>query len=152
MNPQVFEGIQAICNTHARHLSWAMQQLEQLKPFTPELLSGLEPVQLAIFDQFIIRFSKLQDAMGMKLLPAVLELSFDDSSPAFIDQLNKLEKLGALSSTTQWLKFREMRNQFSHDYPDDPQIQCALLIKAFAMAADLLAELRRVESYSSKYL
>ena len=35
---------------------------------------------------------------------------------------------------SQWLQLREMRNQFSHEYPDDPEIQASLLNKAFALA------------------
>ncbi|MDP5207455.1 hypothetical protein ORI99_10500 [Alishewanella sp. SMS9] len=48
--------------------------------------------------------------------------------------MNRLEKIGALDSVEQWLKLREMHNQFAHDYPDDPEIQAALLNKAFGIA------------------
>ncbi|GAA3535883.1 hypothetical protein [Zobellella aerophila] len=56
--------------------------------------------------------------MGAKLLPGILELTKEQGALAtFIDKLNRLEKIGALSSAEQWLELREMRNQFAHDYP-----------------------------------
>ncbi|MCH8538856.1 MAG: hypothetical protein LAT66_13925 [Alkalimonas sp.] len=153
MNRDIFLSIADICQTHAERLRWAMNELEQRKPFTPETLGKLSQLELAIFDQFIVRFSKLQDAMGAKLLPAILELTHEEGELAsFIDKLHRLEKIGALSSSNQWLKLREMRNQFAHDYPDDPEIQASLLSKAFDMATVLLNELEHVLSFAEKYL
>ncbi len=112
-----------------------MGQLESEKPISAEDIQHLTDNDLAIFDQFIARFSKLQDAMGAKLLPAVLELTHEEGELAtFIDKLNRLEKMGAIASTDDWLKLREIRNQFSHDYPNYPEIQAALLNKSFVMA------------------
>ena len=73
MNKAVFQGIVDICQTHAERLHWSMQHLADKKPFTATRLSELTDIELAIFDQFIVRFSKLQDAMGAKLLPAIIE-------------------------------------------------------------------------------
>lgn len=153
MNKAVFQGIVDICHTHAERLRWAMQHLAEKKPFTPACLSQLSDMELAIFDQFIVRFSKLQDVMGAKLLPAVIELTHEEGElSAFIDKLNRLEKIGALESVELWLKLREMRNQFAHDYPDDPEIQSALLNKAFGMAEHLLTCLQHVVHFAAKYV
>jgi len=152
MNKDVFQGIVDICLAHAGRLRWSMLQLEEKKPFTAERVSRLTDIELAIFDQFIVRFSKLQDIMGAKLLPAVLELTYEEGElDTFIDKLNRLEKIGALSSVEQWLRLREMRNQFAHDYPDDPEIQASLLNKAFDMADYLLDALDRSVRFSAKY-
>jgi hypothetical protein len=152
MNKAVFQGIMAICEVHAERLRWAMSQLAEKKPFSVESLAQLTEIELAIFDQFIVRFSKLQDVMGAKLLPAVLELTHEEGElNTFIDKLNRLEKIGALSSVEQWLKLREMRNQFAHDYPDDPEIQSSLLNKAFVMADELLNTLDHVIHFSARY-
>jgi len=135
MNKAVFQGIVDICQTHADRLRWSMQQFSNEKPFTAERLSLLTDIELAVIDQFTVRFSKLQDAMGSKLLPGVLELTYEEGElNTFIDKLNRLEKIGALNSVEQWLKLREMRNQFAHDYPDDPEIRASLLNRAFDMA------------------
>ncbi|MDO9623706.1 MAG: hypothetical protein Q7J46_06920 [Pseudomonas sp.] len=152
MNKPVFDGIVDICQTHAQRLRWAMEQLAQKKPLTAQALQKLTDIELAVCDQFIVRFSKLQDAMGAKLLPAVIELTHEEGELAtFIDKLNRLEKIGALTSVDQWLKLREMRNQFAHDYPNDPEIQASLLNKAFDMAAQLLTILDQVVVFSKKY-
>lgn len=152
MNPVVLQGIIDICLTHAERLRWSKQQLASKKPFSAASLAQLTEIELAIFDQFIVRFSKLQDMMGAKLLPAIIELTHEEGElNTFIDKLNRLEKIGALESVEQWLKFREMRNQFAHDYPDDPEIQASLLNKAYIMAEELLSTLDHVIHFSKKY-
>ena len=42
------------------------------RPITPAKLERLTPLDLAVCDQFIARFAKLQDTMGAKFFPAVL--------------------------------------------------------------------------------
>lgn len=153
MNQQEFAGIVGICQAHAERLNWATQALSHLFPLTAAKLEQLTPIDLAVFDQFIVRFSKLQDAMGAKLFPAILELTHEPGElDAFIDKLNRLEKIGALLSVEQWLKLREMRNQFAHDYPDDKAIQASLLNKAFAMVEQLQNALTHALEYAEKYM
>jgi len=90
--------------------------------------------------------------MGAKLLPAVLELTYEEGNlDSFIDKLNRLEKIGGLPSVKQWLILREMRNQFAHDYPEDPKIQAVLLNRAIGLAKELLDILQHVLKYASNY-
>ncbi|MES9902191.1 MAG: hypothetical protein ABW168_05845 [Sedimenticola sp.] len=70
---------------------------------------------------------------------------------AFVDKLNRLEKLGAIPSAHAWLILREMRNAFSHDYSDDPEIQAAFLNKAFALAGELIAILNGLKRFANRY-
>lgn len=152
MKNDVLKGIVEICLMHAERLRWSMQQLVSKKPFTATTVAQLTDIELAIFDQFIVRFSKLQDVMGAKLLPAIIELTHEEGElNTFIDKLNRLEKIGAIESVEQWLKFREMRNQFAHDYPDDPEIQSSLLNKAYDMASQLIHTLEHVLLFAQKY-
>ncbi|HET9113450.1 MAG TPA: hypothetical protein VFN66_06235 [Burkholderiales bacterium] len=147
-----YEAALEVCKRHADRLSWAMGQLQSKFPLTAAGMHELNDTDLAILDQFTTRFAKLQDAMGANLFPAVLELTKEQGNlAAFLDILNRLEKIGAIPSTERWLLLREMRNQFSHDYPDDPVIQSAMLNKAFLLANDLLAALGRIESFAKKY-
>ena len=152
MTTQAYDGALQICSTHADRLQWAMANLAPLFPLTGQSVSDLTPMDLAIFDQFVVRFSKLQDTMGAKLFPAVLDLTLEQGElDAFIDKLNRLEKIGAISSASQWLLLREMRNQFAHDYPADPEIQAGLLNKAYALAAVMLDVLTEVTNFGAKY-
>ena len=142
-----------VCKRHADRLSWAMTRLQARFPLTASAMQDLDDTELAVLDYFSIWFSKLQDAMGAKLFPAVLELTKEQGElPAFLDKLYRLEKMGAILSAEQWLLLREMRNEFSHDYPDDPAIQSALLNKAYNLAGDLLLALNQIESFAINYL
>jgi hypothetical protein len=91
--------------------------------------------------------------MGMQLFPAVLE-STKETSPlvAFIDKLNRLEKMGAIPSVDQWLLLREMPNSFAHDYPDDPDLQVSSLNRAFEVVGELLALLEHIKGFATRYL
>lgn len=141
-----------VCKRHAARLAWAMSTLRSRFPLSANGIRELDDTELAVLNQFTTRFAKLQDAMGAKLFPAVLELTKEQGEfAAFIDKLNLLEKIGAIPSAERWLLLREMRNQFSHDYPDDPAIQSAILNKAYNLADDLLAVLGQVERFARKY-
>jgi len=63
-----------------------------------------------------------------------------------------LEKIGAIDSADDWLLMREIRNAFSHDYPDDPELQAELLNKAFELAAQLLEILKKISVFITPYL
>jgi len=148
-----YHPILEICTRHAERLTWAMASLRAKFPLSAETIQELSEVELAVLDQFSTRFSKLQDAMGAKLFPAVLELTKEQGKlVAFLDKLHRLEKLGAIPSADNWLLLREMRNEFSHDYPDDPVIQAATLNKAYVLADDLLKVLGHIEGFAKNYL
>lgn len=148
-----YEAALEVCKRHADRLSWAMGRLQSKFPLTAAGMRELNDTELAILDQFSTRFAKLQDAMGANLFPAVLELTKEQGNlAAFLDKLNRLEKIGAIPSAERWLLLREMRNQFSHDYPDDPAFQSAMLNKAYELANNLLAVLDRIEPFAKKYV
>jgi len=131
---------------------WAKQFLQPVLPLNAGSLSGFSDEQIAIVDQFVGRFAKLQDSMGAKLLPMVLELTKEQGEiEAYLDKLNRLEKIGALPSVDEWLELREMRNAFAHDYPEDSALQAAILNRAFAAADRLVEILQHVKQFSVRY-
>lgn len=153
MTSASYEQAREVCETHAERLRWAIDALSGHTPWNAERIESLTPEERAVSDQFILRFSKLQDAMGTKLLPAVLDLAQEQGDLAtFIDKLNRLEKIGAIPSADAWLKTREMRNQFAHDYPDDPELQASLFEKAFELAEEMLELLETLDRFSSRLL
>ena len=78
--------------------------------------------EIRILDQLVFRFGKLQDAIGIRLLPTLLQLLQEwQENEAFLDKLNRAEKLGLLYSVEQWQRLRELRNQITHEYPDNPE-------------------------------
>jgi hypothetical protein len=58
----------AACEKHAGRLHWALLTLDGLRPLTPAKIPQLDEVTIAVVEQFSVRFSKLQDATGAKLL------------------------------------------------------------------------------------
>ena len=82
---------------------------------------------MAMFDQLIYRFSKLQDSMGSRLFKQLLEaLEEDIASLPFIDILYKLEKLLLLNDAKDWIMLRQTRNTVSHEYPFYKEIDKSL--------------------------
>lgn len=134
-------------------MQWAKQALAPVFPLNAARLRELADAQVAIIDQFTGRFAKLQDAMGAKLLPMVLELTKEQGDlEAYLDKLNRLEKIGALPSVDEWLELREMRNAFAHDYPEDSELQAAILNRAFVAADRLIEILHHVKKFGVRYV
>ena len=107
------------CKKHAQRINTALKFLEPLFPLTEAVLNALSDEQTAVLDQFLYRFAKLQDCIGLRLIPAVYALlESDTSAHPFIDILNRLEKLGVLTSAADWQYFRSLRNNFAHEYPE----------------------------------
>ena len=110
------------CKKHVQRINTALKFLEPLFPLTEAVLNALSDEQTAVLDQFLYRFAKLQDCIGLRLIPAVYALlESDTSAHPFIDILNRLEKLGVLTSAADWQYFRSLRNNFAHEYPDRPE-------------------------------
>lgn len=141
-----------ICDRHAMRLRWVMAETNRLFPLTGQQFDVLEPAEVAYLDQFSSRFGKLQDAMGAKLFPQILELVQEQGHlSTFIDKLNRLEKIGAIDSAEQWLLLRELRNAFAHDYPEDSEINAAILNRAMPLAEQLLDVYEKVKLFALKY-
>lgn len=84
----------------------------------PHIFENFETIKT--IDSFIYRFSEIQDYMGEKFFPAVLDnLDEYKSFLSFKDILNKLEKLELLESAAQWMSYREIKNTLTHEYPDN---------------------------------
>ena len=107
------------CRKHSNRMIYALDSLQEIFPVDSDSVRELMPEQVSHTDQLIYRFSQLQDTMGTRLFPLVLQgLGEYDQGEPFIDMLNKLEKLSLINSAEQWLHLREIRNLVSHEYPD----------------------------------
>jgi len=111
------EAVQ-LCRIHIERMSFAYHKIEKHFPLTEERFINIVPEELSYFDQLIFRFSKLQDCMGGKLFPTLLEnLGEETNGVPFIDLLSKLEELNLLENSRDWLLLRETRNIVTHEYP-----------------------------------
>lgn len=107
-----------ICDKHILRINEAIEGLGIVLPMSAEYYKNLNTEQVRCIDQFIFRFSKLQDAMGAKIFRYVLELLDEDiSSLPMRDILNRLERYLIIPSADEWIYIRELRNEIAHDYP-----------------------------------
>jgi uncharacterized protein with HEPN domain len=72
-------------------------------------------------EAFVGRFGRLQDTVGDKLLPLLLE-ALGEKTSAVIDNLDRAERLGMLRSADEWMTLRNLRNQMIHEYVEDPAV------------------------------
>jgi len=100
---------------HLEQLKYTKEKIKKLE-LDPELISNPEIIE--IIDSFIFRFAKMQDTMGEKLFPLILQILGENvRNKPFIDILNKLEQLEFIPSSNEWKKLREIRNRITHTYP-----------------------------------
>ena len=134
------------CERNVYHLSRALHLLSPVLPMTGERFEHLTDAQVQTLDQFILRFTKLQDAMGGRIYPAILEyLQEQYEERPMLDKLNRLEKLGYIQSAETWQNIRNIRNKFAHDYPDDWEKNAALINIACEAAATMYDMLAAIE-------
>lgn len=109
-------------------------------------------IQIAVYRLIVFIFVSRFPPKWLGLSTAY-ELTHEEGGrlTTFIDKLNWFENMWAIASICEWLKLREMHNQFFHNYPDDPEIQAALLNKSSVMAKQLLAALDLFLLFSKKY-
>src|SRR5574343_668781 len=106
------------CQRHEHHLSHALAGIEPTLPLTAAALPLLSDEAVQDWDQFVLRFTKLQDTMGARLFPALLEyLQEPYEDRPMLDKLHRLEKLGYLARVDDWQMLRAIRNRCAHDYP-----------------------------------
>lgn len=80
----------------------------------------LKPEKRAILDAYLKRFSSLQDFLGAKVFPLILEIAGIDSS-RMSEVLYNIEKEQIIDSLENWIELREVRNELEHDYPEELQ-------------------------------
>ena len=99
-------------------MQYAYNKIKSYFPIDLFSYKQLSQDDLSYMDQLIFRFSKLQDTMGNRLFPDLLEnLGEDIKGMPFIDLLNTMEKLELINDHKQWLNLRETRNTVTHEYP-----------------------------------
>ena len=89
-------------------------------------------------EAFVGRFGRLQDTVGDKLLPLLLA-ALGEKTSAAIDNLDRAERLGLLSSADEWIVMRNLRNQMVHEYVEDPVVLTSALQTGHAFVPALVA-------------
>ena len=137
------------CSLHAEILAEALTEARKWLPFSADTVQHITKEQLRILDQMAYRFTKLQDTMGQKVLPTILELAHEPIAPdaTFAEKLNWLERMGALPSAEEWKKLRVARNAIAHEYPDDYELRASAINRSLDGAMQLNALYEFVNRY-----
>ena len=137
-----------IAYIHAARLNYAIGHLESWMPVSSKIIQNIKENDLVYFEVYSSRFSKLQDLMGTSIFTAVLEeIGELNETMSFLDKLHKLEKLSLIEKSNQWLILRQLRNNLSHEYPEQPEIMAETFNQAFAAHTYLLNTLDRLHQY-----
>ena len=95
---------------------------EKVKPYKKRAKSALDEIfedfeKVKTIDTFIYRFIKLQYTMGDKLFRAFLdEIGEYKSNMSLLDILEKFE---IRENAKDWMRYRKLRNQLTHKYPNN---------------------------------
>lgn len=137
------------CRLHQRRIDYALGQLQGKFPLTASQWEDLDDETVADIDQLLFRYNKLQDAMGQRLFPAILQLGAEwHDDETFIDKLNRLEKIGAIPSAEQWNEIRVIRNRMTHEYPDAPERNAENLQKVVNSISGLKETLAQAQDHA----
>lgn len=140
----------ATCQSHHDALIEALGDLRQRNLVAGDL-EHLVKEDRRLLDQFVYRYTRLQDDMGAKLLPAVLRaLGEEISAMPVLDRLSRLEQLGWLPSADEWADLRRICNEFTHDYPETSAERYSRLQLAIASARRLLEILDNISQRISQ--
>ncbi|KAF3981978.1 MAG: hypothetical protein HFP81_10255 [Methylococcales symbiont of Hymedesmia sp. n. MRB-2018] len=138
------------CDQHILRIIAAKKYLKHTMPLSTSDYEKFDDVLISFADQLVFRFSKLQDTLGERVLPAILILSKEDvKRKTFIDILNRLEELEIINKT-QWLNLREVRNQIAHEYSFNTTEVVENITDIFNSSDELLVVYQTVKQFCLK--
>ncbi len=149
LNDQYFELFLQNWAESSRAVKRLNSSLVRLAPVFPlsaeSLLSDDEELHEKL-DAFRIRFVALQDCIGNKLFRNLLRAE-DEEGLNMADTLSRMEKRQILSSSAHWRMLCEVRNSFSHDYPESEKQRAEALNLAWQYAPDLIGMTQSIQAY-----
>lgn len=148
MNPELaLQIFLTECDIHAEVLNQGLEDMQKHLPLSDK--AEIDKDTLRILDQIAYRFAKLQDTMGEKVLPLILVLAQEPitESATFAEKLNRLERIGVISSAEEWKKLRIARNAIAHEYPDVPELRISAINRFLAGASQIILLYQTVQKY-----
>lgn len=132
------------------HIYHALDKLKPYLPIGPEHLDDKDVVEH--IDQMIFRFMKIQDGIGRRLIPLIVEaIEADTSELTFIDKLHRLEKFGLMESG-EWNIYRKIRNDLTHTYPEEQVALVEAINEAVAIIQRLEETYRKMRRFCQEKL
>ena len=120
-------------------------------PHTIEFVhsSPMDALLAERLDAFVSRFSRLQDNLGDKLLPQLLD-AMGEKTGAALENLDRAEKLGWIASADAWMTMRRLRNQMVHEYIEDAMVLKSALQAGHRFVPVLLDAANRLTTQITK--
>lgn len=136
------------CDKHIERINSASKKMQSFMPLDKEKYLDLSDDEVEHIDQFLFRFSKLQDAVGEKLFKTILLFLEEkiDNKP-FLDILNRLEKLELLEDVAVWRALRNDRNELAHNYDDDPEETSEVINKLYNKKDILIQIYKKIKKF-----
>lgn len=139
--PEQVERLQFLVRVVEREIKHLQMTDDRLfaEPLTLEQFAGLDEDQALSerIEAFVSRFGRLQDTLGDKLLPRLLQL-VQEKATSMVDNLDRAERLGWIVSADQWLVARKLRNQMVHEYIEDLNVLLDALQAGHILVADIV--------------
>jgi hypothetical protein len=100
-------------------------------------------------DALTSKFARVSDIFTQKVLKSLILLTREDA-PTFVDRMNLCEKLGVISSATDLIEIRDLRNQIAHEYLSENLTE--VYEDCMALSEKLLAEIQVAHPVIERYL
>ena len=140
------------CEKHLKRLTSAYNKINPLIPIDGEKYNKLTDTEIEHFDQYLYRFSKLQDAIGKKLIRStLLFLGESIEGKSFIDMFDRLEQIGVIENFDKWQELREKRNALAHEYEDEPDENAEKLNQIYMLKPRLEDYFLNIKFYIEKH-
>lgn len=144
----ILQNILDECSKHRKRMDYAYKKVSPLLPFTKNNVTQLSDENISHLDQYIFRFSKLQDAIGRKLFKSVLNWQGENTDGKSLrDLFSRLEQLGVVEDYDSWNKLRIIRNDISHEYDEGPQELAEKLNTLFESHSSLERYLKSIKIF-----
>ena len=114
-----------------------------------ERLEG-DPETAERVDAFGARFSRMQDTIGDKLVPEMRRQMLETPGAA-LDNLNRMEKLGLVTSVVDWVEARNLRNRLIHEYMRDSEEFAKALNRAHELVSLLVHTYNNLNQYAKAH-
>ncbi|MFH0734328.1 MAG: hypothetical protein V1773_05925 [bacterium] len=133
---------------HKTRIEIVSKKIIGFMPLDENTIVNLTDEQIEKLDQFLLRFSSLQDILGRNLFKlSLMRLGEDVAQKSFIDVFNRLEQLGIIKNYELWSELRTIRNEVAHDYEDSPKHNAEKLNGMFAKRYELLQYFYDIKNY-----
>lgn len=102
-------------------------------------------------ESFAAKFGRMQDTCVDKLVPSLLRAA-GESLGAAIDNLMRMEKLGLIASSDEWLEMRRLRNRPVHEYMEKPEDLAPALERACHFTDRMHTDYLTLRAYATDHL